>query len=455
MKPHDSRAMIMAHSESSEYSAAESLSTDQQSCDPGSIETTPRQPRASQPAIFTIVSRNYISYAATLMQTAAAHHPEAACYVFLVDRPCDFSDLELPAQIVVCEDLGIREFDRMALRYQIMEMNTAVKPFCIQWLFRVRRHDNVIYLDPDIFVLRPLTAVSDLLRGGAPLVLTPHITSPLQDGFHPSDINFLQGGVYNLGFAAFARVEATEAFVDWWSQRLVRHCRVDLPNHLFVDQRWMDLAPCFVPNTAILRHPGYNAAYWNLAHRPVTWDRDSWYAGGQPLHFFHFSGIDPLKPDNFSKHQDRFSLASVGGLRPLVETYVQRVLANKYLKYISTPYAYAAFSDGRLIHPLMRRYFRRMEDEGITMAGVSVSRGSHIFDRAEPTLSQPELPEITRTVYQLWLERDDLREAFALDTAEGRVGLLKWFVDCAQAEEHIDGQSLSAAAALLHAVSMS
>ncbi|MGH7048436.1 MAG: glycosyltransferase family 9 protein, partial [Stellaceae bacterium] len=401
---------------------------------------------------FTIVSRNYIAHAATLMRSLAAHHPGIDRYIFLADEPYDFSDVKLPAQIVCAEELGIPQFREMTLRYSIMELNTAVKPFCIQWLFRKGRYDKAIYLDPDILVLRPLTAVVDLIDGGAPLVLTPHITEPLQDGYRPDDMGIMQAGVYNLGFGAFARSAATERLVEWWAARLTRHCLVDFPNHLFTDQRWMDLAPGFVPDTAILRHPGYNAAYWNLAHRPVTRDRQGvWRAAGEPLHFFHFSGIDPLKPDGFSKHQNRFSLDTVGDLRPLVETYVNRLLANGYLKYIKAPYAYDTFTDGRRVHPRMRRCFRRLEEDGVTMTGLWGADGSSFFDQIEPTLRQPELPDITRIMYQLWLDRDDLQEAFDLDDAEGRRAFHAWFAEAGQSQAEIDDLSLIAAAALVEA----
>jgi glycosyltransferase involved in cell wall biosynthesis len=402
-------------------------------------------------AIFTIVSRNYISYAATLMQTVAASHQNTARYVFLVDEDDDFSDLNLPATVIITAGaIGIPGFSEMAFRYTIIELNTAIKPFCIQWLFRQAGHRRVIYLDPDIFVLRPLSAVTDLLDRGAPMVLTPHITHPLQDGKQPDDHTIMKSGIYNLGFAAFARTAPVMGFLQWWGDRLVRHCRVDIPDNLFTDQRWMDLAPALVPNTAVLHHPGYNVAYWNLAHRPVSRDRrGAWRAAGKPLHFVHFSGVNPLKPDEFSKHQDRFSLDTIGGLRPLFETYVKRLLANGYEKYITAPYAYACFAEGRKIHWLMRNCFRRLEDAGARPIRVGQDGRSQFYDTVEPELSRPGLPDLTRIMYQLWLERRDLRATFRLDSAEGRLAYSRWFVEGAQAEEKVDDASVRAAAALI------
>ena len=233
------------------------------------------------------------------MQTVARHHPEAARYVFLADADYDFSELDLPATVVTADRINIANFSQMAFRYTIIELNTAIKPFCVRWLFNDQHHVRAIYLDPDIYV--------------------------------------------------------------------------DIPNHLFTDQRWMDLAPAFVPNTAILHHPGYNLAYWNLLHRPVTRGRGGWRAGGEPLHFVHFSAVDPLKPGEFSKHQTRFRTENLGGLRTLFETYVAQLLANGYEKYAKLPYAYGllqrrsrgACSDAALFSPLL-------EDTTAELAGVSL-----------------------------------------------------------------------------------
>ncbi len=256
-----------------------------------------QQPRRR--AVFTIVSANYISFAATLMQSVRTFHPEAARYIVLADSYREFPGLDLAAEMLSCDDIGIGLIGNMKLWYSVVEFNTAVKPFVIRALLDRHGFDEVVYLDPDILLFSPLVDVFDGLSTHN-IVLTPHMMHPLQDGKEPSDLTIMKSGVYNMGFLAVRNDPDTRRLIGWWADRLFLHCRVDIAGNMFTDQRWMDLAPAFVPNPMILRHPGYNVAYWNIAHRQVEQAIDgAWLVNGEKLAFFHFSGIDPLDPAVF------------------------------------------------------------------------------------------------------------------------------------------------------------
>ena len=206
----------------------------------------------------------------------------------------------------------------------------------------------LVYLDPDILLFRPMVEVFDGL-GAHNIVLIPHIMQPLQDGKEPSDLSIMKSGVYNLGFLGVRNDPEARALIAWWGERCYLHCRVDVAGHMFTDQRWMDLAPAFVPNPLILRHPGYDVAYWNLAHRRMEQDGDgAWLVNGDPLVFFHFSGISPEDPTVFSKHQNRFTRETLGPVTALCEFYRQRVIANGWKK----PHGFAT---GSLRSPMAAR----------------------------------------------------------------------------------------------------
>jgi hypothetical protein len=161
------------------------------------------------------------------------------------------------------------------------------------------------------------------------VVLTPHLTAPLADDRHPSDLSILQSGTYNLGFVAMRRCDDTARLLRWWQGKLERDCVVDIPRGLFTDQKWMDLVPGFCARTVVERHPGWNVAYWNLAHRQVDPGPSGFTVNGQPLFFFHFSGYDP-RSASISKHQDRFTLAAcTPATQQLFALYTERLARSR------------------------------------------------------------------------------------------------------------------------------
>ena len=220
------------------------------------------------PVFFSIVSANYLAYAQTLMRSVRGHHPGAPRYVFVIDADPDARGLDPDLfDVVPASDLPVPHFDHMALRYSILEFNTALKPFAFLWLAARHQSQPIIYLDPDILVLAPLVDVLEATASGALAVLTPHLTAPLTDDKHPNELAILRAGAYNLGFIAVGAHPSRGDLVRWWGKRLEFGAFVDVASGLFTDQKWIDLVPGLFPDVAILRHPGYNLAYWNLRQR--------------------------------------------------------------------------------------------------------------------------------------------------------------------------------------------
>jgi len=150
--------------------------------------------------VFTIASKNYLAYVRVLLESIAKVHPEYESFLCLADRVdgC-FEPSNEPYSVVEAEELPIPSFADMILRYDIMELNTAVKPFMFRWLFNHTDLEAVIYLDPDVQAFSRFTRLESALDEGASVVLTPHVMKPLEDGKKPGDYNMLQAGVFNLG----------------------------------------------------------------------------------------------------------------------------------------------------------------------------------------------------------------------------------------------------------------
>ncbi|WP_130619629.1 glycosyltransferase family 4 protein [Dyella amyloliquefaciens] len=396
------------------------------------------------PVFFTIVSRNYLAYALTLLQSIAEHYPTAKRYLCLADVAAGDPVFDTALfETVTIDQLQLPDFSSFVFRYDIMELNTAVKPYMFEWLRQRHPDAGLLYIDPDILVLRPLVHVEQAFDSGASMVLTPHLNAPMTDDNLPDELGIMRSGVYNCGFVAInAAHPHSRDIIDWWSRKLEFGCFVDLEAGLFTDQKWMDLAPGIFPDVAILRNDGYNVAYWNLAQRPVAGSADGGYtAGGVPLVFAHFSGVALANPAAFSKHQNRFTADTIGGLRPLYDRYLGLLEQNGQAMHSRKPYGYGTFADGGKISQALRRVYRRLFDIG----RANEIRDPLNMDRAMFNAPCEELPQdralpVSRVMYEIWSMRPDLQGAFDIRTRAGRDGFIRWYLATASSELGLEMQ---------------
>jgi hypothetical protein len=393
--------------------------------------------------IFTIVSRNYAAQAATLMESLAAQEPRARRVVVATDGP--IPHLERLAEVIDARDAGA-PYAAMSVYYDALELNTAVKPYVFAKLLTEPRVTSATYLDPDIFVFRPLDAVRRGLAE-AQLALTPHLTKPLLGSAMPNDHAILRSGSYNLGFCAARAESKVVDLMRWWADRCEFDCRVDLRNGLFTDQRWMDLAPGFVDSLAVLRTPTLNLAYWNLEGRTLARDEEGWTVDGEPLGFFHYSGFDPARPEVLSKHQDRVRVAPGSPLAELLADYAAAMLRNGHETSRAVPYAHLKFPSGRMVTGAMRRRALRAARDGKDFSAGLTAAVEAWVDAPDPEAALPGLPDLTRTMDQVWR---DVPTGFQLDHEAGRLGFHQFFAEHA-ATLGADALAGSAAQGLLAA----
>ena len=286
----------------------------------------------------TVVTRSYIPFARVLLASIKKQYPSMPLFVILLDILEGDCFCGSGVEVIPAKDLGIAEFDNMLERYTNTEMCVALKPFAIKEIFRRTNGnvDGVIYMDSDIYVVSPMDELEKIVDAGAEVVLTPHLNTPSPHG-RTSDLTMLKCGVYNMGFAFFANTASSRAILDWWAHWLVHFCYEDFTAGLFGDQKWMDLLPCFADNYKILRHSGYNVAYWNIDQRPVTRRGAQWFAADVPLRFLHFS-CPALEPEPlFSKNLDRYHADKIGELSLLVDDYARQILDAGLHEYSALP----------------------------------------------------------------------------------------------------------------------
>ncbi len=390
----------------------------------------------SRYAIFTICSGNYFHFARTLMDSIARSDTNGDLFVLLVDRNLDedafrgssFTTVSLP-------ELDLPHANKLCFKYTILELNTAVKPYFFERLFD-RGFDRAIYLDPDIFVYRSLNPILERLDSHD-AVVTPHISRPLNDGCKPDDLDILRSGTFNLGFLGLRASRSTRAFLGWWAEKLADGCVVDLDEGLFVDQKWCEFIPSFIETAYIERSPGYNVAYWNLPHRTVTKEAGEYRVNGDPLGFFHFSGVSPGNPLIFSKHEDRFAHAGLpSAVRELTEAYVDDVKSNDMDRYRAVPYGYGFFDGTEIPIPdAARRVYRSDSNvqrifgdnpfDASRDPGFRRSYNRFVFGRGNP---------VTALCREIHARDKDLREAFPDIRGRHGITMAAWFKDLRPSE---------------------
>jgi len=311
-------------------------------------------------AVVTIASENYFAQVDTLLESLLQTNPGWDRYFAIADEPDDDLKRALTrtdTKLITMGEIDLPDINDMKFRYDIMELNTAIKPFVLKKL--LKKYDRVVYLDPDIVVYKSMELVNKAFDDGYEFVITPHLTGYWEeDGRQPTEPDILLSGTYNFGFFGIARSKNSSKVLNWWSNKLEKLCIVNHAGGIFVDQKWMDLLPGRHDKVFILRDAGYNVAYWNLSHRKATLKHGEYCFNGKPLVFFHFSGFNPNNPEIISKHQSRYNMKQIGVASDLFRKYVLNVKKNGYDQWRIKRYAYAVFNDGRDILDVYRKLYR-------------------------------------------------------------------------------------------------
>lgn len=312
--------------------------------------------------VYTSCLANYLPKARILGHSLKQFHPDWK-FVVVLGEPWPDGEPENKEPfdaVVYYEDLGIPDLSAWIFKHSIVEICTAVKGFALCHFFDAFDADKVIYLDPDIQVFNSLDEI-DRWLDKYDILLVPHHLKP-HDELHMIESNELcqmRHGIYNLGFAAFARRDEGIACARWWRDRLYHFCRNDVSAGLFTDQRWCDFIPSFFSNYHIIKDPGYDAASWNLTDRRLWKDQDgAVYANSSPLRFYHFTGYDSGAGRSVIAHY----VHDMPVVAELWDAYDRLHQENGQDRLRDHTWPLACFDDGTRITQHMRDIYRQRDD---------------------------------------------------------------------------------------------
>jgi hypothetical protein len=340
----------------------------------------------------------------------------------------DLYDLVIPA-----EQLSLGGLADMRFRYSIAELCFALKPWVIRHLFDRFAGDPIYYFDSDIELFTPLTEAESALAHGANLVLTPHILQPGLD--QGRERALLRSGSFNAGFLAIAPSAQARAFVGWWCERVRTGCTHDPLEGTHGDQKWLELAPSICEGVTVLRHPGYNFAYWNAYERPLSRRGGAWTAGGWPLRFVHYSQWN-LQEQDSEQYLARYFRHEYEPFAGLFAEYQKRVRAEnpsckEHLPGVNGK-VFAPY--GQPVPDLLRcAYARHGPAVDGNLSEVFAHTVSVLNARSKTRVDLPDLP-ITVLYDEIWQYHADLRYRFDVDQTSGRLAYLRWLVELGVAE---------------------
>jgi hypothetical protein len=380
------------------------------------------------PAACTIISRNYLSHARILAQSYTRHHPGARFYLLVVDGLPQGTEAGADVELLGPDDLALPNFYEMCFEYDVAELCTAIKPSLLLLLFDRFGEDQVLFLDPDIMVMRPLEELREPLAS-ASIALTPNLLRPIPlDGKRPNEQDILLAGAFNLGFIGVRKSPQAYEFLRWWAERLQRGgAVVDVPRGLMTDQKWADLVPGLFPATVILRDDTYNVAWWNMHHRALARQGEQFLVNGRPLAFFHFSGFDPSRPRQFTKEcENRTKVVAGTALAELLARYAALHMENGYRETRKWVCGFSRFDNGAFVNLPLRRLYLDLDAAQRERFGDPFRAGgadSFLDWATRPDPADEELSPFLKSLYQV---RFDLWNAFPDVRGRDRGDFLVW-----------------------------
>jgi hypothetical protein len=293
--------------------------------------------------VVTTCSANHLAQANALGDSLLKYNPGYKYVIGLADKLSEAvkKDFRFPYEIIQAEDLKLPAFNEMYKRYNTFELNCALKSFFLDHVMRRDKPAKLLFMDSDVLAFHSLDYITGQLNDHS-ILLTPHIFSPFPaDSHKPQERDILKAGLYNAGFIALKNDQTGNAFLKWWTDRMVDQCYERPKMGWVVDQNWLNFAPIYFDNVLAVSHLGCNVAYWNLHERKIDKRGNEYFVNDEyPLLFFHFSGYQFSLPEIISRHGSRQNMRDFPMLKELFDTYHGMLRENRHAEMLKIPCYY-------------------------------------------------------------------------------------------------------------------
>jgi hypothetical protein len=302
---------------------------------------------AERKCLVSVATYQYLPRAFVLLESFAEMNPGVDALVLVPDLSSRrIRTVTWPVSPSV-KILGIDDIKHQVLRSVHRYLNTfefccAAKSFLLEYALFKEGYDKALLLDSDICCFGSFEHVWSELDN-TDMAVTPHVNSPLPGDEHaPDDFEIANMGYVNGGFWAVKKSDSIQECLQWMIGKVAHYGFFYPSAGLNADQTWMSALPWFFPEeTAVLKDPGLNVAYWNLHERRLSIRDSKYFSNNDPLIFMHLSGFDEADPSRLTKHTERrVDDESMSIVMSIVRDYAARLDdAKKRLPLLSPDYS--------------------------------------------------------------------------------------------------------------------
>lgn len=313
-----------------------------------------------------VCTRNFLPLARTAVRSFLDHHPHAVPVVLVVDaeRSTDV-DIEIDgAEIRLGREVMGARFPFLALKYSGFEISAAAKSYLLEHLVASGRFRTVVFLDADVLVLAPMTALIEGLADHD-FVVCPHLVSPFplrpSAPERPSLGEVASAGILNAGIIGVRSGPTAQRFLATWREMVSAPGAFTGQESRQHEQLAFNWVISFGPDVLVLTDSAYNVAYWNLHERTLKASAGEFTVDGNPLVAFHFSGFSPANPRVLSVHDGRHSRYLLPAVARLISHYMDRLAANGLPAEGLDGYSMDRLPSGVPLGQLVRDTFKELE----------------------------------------------------------------------------------------------
>jgi hypothetical protein len=240
-------------------------------------------------AYCTVFDRNYAPRGLALLRSLERHGGDFLFFAICMDGESKalLERLDAPQLVAVGID-EVEAWDRglasvRSTRSAVEYCWTAVPTVCRYVLEREPSIDSITYLDADVYVAASPQPLFDEL-GEDSILVVPHRALDRRDE--------VATGRYNVGWVTVRRDANGIAALDWWRERCLEWCYARVEPGRFGDQKYLDEWPARFAGVKVCTNRSAGLGPWNqTAHRIDAGADGSLTVDGEPLVFFHYSGL--------------------------------------------------------------------------------------------------------------------------------------------------------------------